>query len=283
MQRFAWSLDKPQDVQDYCNLSLKIKDAFNKKFLNPKTNKYSNNTVTANILPLSFGMVPNGLEQTVFNNIIDKTEKENKGHISTGVIGTQWLMRGLTKNGRPDLAYKLATNRSYPSWGYMLENGATTIWELWNGNTADPGMNSGNHVMLLGDLLVWFYENLGGIKSDTTMTGFKKIIMNPYFIDDLKFVNASYHSVHGMIKSHWKKELQQLRWNITIPANTTAIVSLPADEVSRIKENGKNISTVEEVRFLKKDEGGLLFEIGSGNYAFTIDNYNSHKKTASVK
>jgi alpha-L-rhamnosidase len=83
------------------------------------------------------------------------------GHISTGVIGTQWLMRGLTEYGRPDLAYRIASNDDYPSWGYMVKHGATTIWELWNGDTANPAMNSHNHIMLLGDLMAWFYQDIG--------------------------------------------------------------------------------------------------------------------------
>lgn len=96
-------------------------------------------------------------------------------HISTGVIGTQWLMRTLTKFQHPDISFTLASNKTYPSWGYMAESGATTIWELWNGNTANPWMNSQNHVMILGDLLIWLYEHVSGIKSDETEVGFKKL------------------------------------------------------------------------------------------------------------
>ena len=130
-------------------------------------------------------MVPDGAAETVFSHIVDKTLGQNKGHISTGVIGTQWLMRWLTAFGRADIAYRLATNRDYPSWGYMVENGATTIWELWNGNTANPSMNSQNHVMLLGDLIIWYYENLAGIKNNPGNTGFKEIEMKPSFVDGL--------------------------------------------------------------------------------------------------
>ena len=99
--------------------------------------------------------------------------------MSTGVVGIQHLLRGLTEYGKADLAYTIATNDTYPSWGYMAKNGATTIWELWNGNTADPAMNSGNHVMLLGDLVIWLYEKLAGIKNAPSSIGFKKILMQP--------------------------------------------------------------------------------------------------------
>lgn len=90
-------------------------------------------------------------------------------------------MRGLTEYGGLELAYKIVTNDTYPSWGYMIKKGATTIWELWNGDTANPAMNSRNYVMLLGDLLIWFYEDLAGIKNTPASVGFKQILMEPVF------------------------------------------------------------------------------------------------------
>src|SRR6185369_10171173 len=103
----------------------------------------------------------------VFQRLVNKIREESQGHIGTGLIGGQWLNRVLSDNGRSDLAWEIATQRAYPSWGYMVDQGATTIWELWNGNTADPAMNSGNHVMLVGDLAVWMYEYLAGIRTDS--------------------------------------------------------------------------------------------------------------------
>lgn len=271
MQEFAGLINKEEDIKEYKALAVNIKEAFNKKFYSRAKKQYGNNTVTANILPLSFGLVPAGLEQNIFQNIVNK-QKENNGHISTGVIGTQWLIRGLTNHGRPDLAYQLATNKTYPSWGYMLENGATTIWELWNGNTADPSMNSGNHVMLLGDLLVWMYENLAGIKSDEKEAGFKRIIMNPYLPDSLSFVKASYRSVHGLIKSEWKKEGDTFHWNISIPANTKALVYLPASSLKDVEENGKKLTAAVGVRFIRSEGEKQVVELGSGNYLFIVKN-----------
>ncbi len=100
--------------------------------------------------------------------------------MGTGLVGAQWLMRTLSDNGHADLAYKIATQKTYPGWGYMVEQGATTIWELWNGDTADPAMNSGNHVMQIGDLAVWMYEYLAGIRSDPEAPGFRHAIIRPY-------------------------------------------------------------------------------------------------------
>ncbi len=225
MAKFAELLGIQEDVAYFNNEIAATTASYNKKYLNKETGRYSNNTVTANILPLWFGMVPADMEDKVFANIIDKTEKDFGGHVSTGVVGIQQLMRTLTERGRGDLALRLATIDSYPSWGYMYRNGATTIWELWNGNTADPSMNSGNHVMLLGDLILWEYEYLGGIRA--LEPGYSKIQLKPYPIKGLEYVNCSYKSVSGLIESNWKVSGNQFEWNIVIPANTTAEVWLP--------------------------------------------------------
>jgi alpha-L-rhamnosidase len=268
MENFARLLDKPKDAGEFAALALKIRDAFNKKFFDPETFQYSNNTVTTNILPLRFGIVAEDMREKVFENIVEKIMVENKGHVSTGVIGTQWLMRTLTEYGRGDIAYRIATNRDYPGWGYMAEQGATTIWELWNGDTANPAMNSHNHVMLLGDLIVWMYEDLAGIRSDPSHPGFKQLVMKPSAIKELDFVEASYQNIHGLIKSHWRKDGKSFRWDLTIPANTKAKVYMPAQSLSDITEGGRDIASVSGVQFIGTDGDFVVLEVGSGDYAF---------------
>ena len=225
LAKFAEVLGLDEDVTFFQQEITTATVAFNDKYFNRVTGVYANNTVTSNILPLWFGMVPKGLEDKVLASIVDKTENECGGHVSTGVVGIQQLMRCLTEYGRGDLAYKIASNDTYPSWGYMYRNGATTIWELWNGNTADPSMNSGNHVMLLGDLILWEYEYLGGIRA--LEPGYSKIQLKPYPIEGLGFVNCTYNSVSGRIESNWKREGNHFEWDFVIPANTTAEVCLP--------------------------------------------------------
>jgi alpha-L-rhamnosidase len=263
MQRFARILNKPEDEKAFAAVANNIQEAFNKQFYNKQKKYYSNNTVTANLLPLYFNIAPDSLKETIFNNIAEKIWHDNEGHLSTGVIGVQWLMRGLSQYQRADLAYTLASDTTYPSWGYMIKHGATTIWELWNGNTANPGMNSQNHVMLLGDLLTWMYENLAGIKSDSIQTGFKKIIMRPTPVDNLDFVNASYQSPYGIIKSEWKKMNNQFNWKVSIPANTTAILYIPASDI-------KEIQSLEGVKFLRVENKKVMVEAGSGDYEFNV-------------
>ncbi|AOW17832.1 alpha-rhamnosidase [Polaribacter vadi] len=270
MKKFAEITNQNKaDIVHYDELSSRIKKAFNDKYFNKESFSYANNTVTANVLPLAFGMVPDNLEDKVFQNMVYQVEVVKGGHVSTGVVGIQFLMRTLTDFGRGDLAYKLASNKTYPSWGYMVENGATTIWELWNGNTANPEMNSQNHVMLLGDLMIWYYENMAGIKSSAKYPGFKQIIMKPDFEAGLSFVNASYESKYGKIKSHWKKTKSKLEWEITIPANTTAVVYLPTIKASKVKIN-KNRLIKTSVSY-KTEESGVVLELKSGTYSVQVN------------
>ena len=270
MKNFAVLVGREADIPAYHELAEKIKLAFNQKFFNKQKSYYDNNTLTANLLPLYFGMVPDDVKEKVFNNIYNKIKIDNHMHNSTGVIGVQWLMRSLTDHQRSDIAYILATGKSYPGWGYMVENGATTIWELWNGNTANPQMNSQNHVMLLGDLLIWCYEDLAGIKSDAQQVAFKKIIMKPEQVDGLDFVKASYQSIHGKIESHWKTDEQRtsFTWHIRIPANTIATIYVPASSIKNITENGKPVDESEGIKFIKMDGQSAVFHIGSGSYSF---------------
>ena len=265
MMKFSKITGDEADYKSFEQLAENIKAAFHKKYYNEK-GYYANNALTDNIIPLYFGMVPKDKVNDVFKNIVYTVEVTNKGHLSNGLIGIQWLMRCLNDYGRPDLSYTIATQKTYPSWGYMVDNGATTIWELWNGNTAAPNMNSQNHVMMLGDLLIWYYENLAGIKS--AAAGFSKLVMKPEMINGLNHVDASYQSPYGLIKSNWNTTKTQFTWNITIPANTTAMIYIPAGSTAEITEK---LTSIKALKFVKTEEGRAIYEIGSGNYAFVVN------------
>jgi len=227
MARYAELLGKPRDMRRFTALAARLKDGLNTTYLNRDAGYYDNGAQTACVLPLAFGMVPDDMQQRVFNHLVDKIANESHGHIGTGLVGGMWLNRVLSDNGRADLSYTMATNTTYPSWGYMAEKGATTIWELWNGNTADPAMNSGNHVMLIGDLVIWLYEDLAGIKPDPEHPGFEHVIMRPAPVGDLAFVKATHKSPHGLIVSEWRRAAGKFRWHIEIPPGCTATVYVP--------------------------------------------------------
>ena len=270
MERYAQMLGKIEDARQFHELAEKMKAAFNNRFLKRDLGQYDNGSQTSCVLPLAFGLVPDDLRQRIFAHLVNKIVNESHGHIGTGLVGGQYLMRVLTDNpgASGDLAYTIATQQDYPSWGYMIDRGATTIWELWNGNTADPAMNSGNHVMLVGDLVVWLYEDLAGIKPDPARPGFKHILMRPQPVGDLQFVKATHRSPHGWISSSWKKNGGAFDWQITIPANTTATVYVPAKDPDHVFEGGRPATRSDGVKFLRLENGRAVFDVGSGRYHF---------------
>jgi alpha-L-rhamnosidase len=268
MENEARRLGKTDDANCFGKLADEIKVAFNEKFLNRDLGQYDNGTPTSCVLPLAFGLVPDDMRGKIFDHLVHKITDETHGHIGTGLVGGQFLMRVLTANGRLDLAYMIATQETYPSWGYMVEHGATTVWELWNGDTANPAMNSGNHVMLVGDLAIWLYEDLAGIKADPEQPGFKHIIMQPTPVGDLKFVRATHLSPYGWISSEWHWEGDQFDWQIKIPANTTATVYLPVQNVEAVTESGRPLAGANGVKFLRVEDGRVVVDVQSGAYHF---------------
>jgi alpha-L-rhamnosidase len=267
MQHYALLLNKSKDAAQWGNLAEETKRAFNARFYKSDLGQYDNGSQTSCVLPLAFGLEPEGQKERVFNRLLEGLH-ETKYHIGTGLIGGQYLNRVLTVHGRPDLAYGIASQRDYPSWGYMIDKGATTIWELWNGDTADPAMNSGNHLMLVGDLVLWLYENLAGICPDETLPGFKYIVMRPEPVADLTYVKASHLSPHGRIASHWRREGGKFDCQITVPVNTTATVYVPAFRQDTVTEGFQPAAEAAGVKFVRMEADRAVFEVGSGDYHF---------------
>ena len=268
MARSARLLGKTEDAEHFETLAGQIKIAFNRRFYNSEAGYYDNGTQTSCVLPLAFGMVPDEYKTNVFAHLVEKITVESSNHLATGLIGGHYLMRVLSDNGRPDLAYTIATQTTYPSWGYMISKGATTMWELWNGDTAGSGMNSRNIVMLIGDLNIWLHEYLGGIRPDPEVPGFKKIIIKPEVVGGLTWVKDSYDSIHGRISSEWHKSAGQFDLRVAIPANTTATIYLPAKDIKSITESGRVLTKIAGMRSLKMEADRAVLEVGSGDYHF---------------
>ena len=288
---FADYLGKTEDAKEFRSRADKMQEVFNKTFYKPELGVYDNGSQTSSVLPLAFNVVPEEDREKAFQALVDNIENRTNKHLGTGLIGGQWVNRLLSDMGRIDLAYGFTTARDFPSWGYMVEKGATTVWELWNGDTADPAMNSGNHVMLVGDLTIWYYEYLAGVKADPANPGFGHFIMRPNVVGDLTFVNASYDSARGFIRSEWKVEDGKFIWNVTIPANTTATVSVPTSNADSLSMRTTRLDLVPpeegEIRFAKYSrsyadfdvntldkkvsDGRVEFELGCGSYEITAE------------
>ena len=269
IERYATLLGKNDDAAEYDAMAKTMKAAFLKRFFNASLNQFDNGTQTSAILPLAFDLEPPGTRAAVFNHLVTKIHNESQDHVGVGLIGAQWLMRTLSENGQADLAFKIATQTTYPGWGYMIEKGATTIWELWNGDTADPAMNSGNHVMQIGDLGVWLYEYLAGIRADPEHPGFKHAIIRPYPVDGLTFVKASHKSPYGAISSSWKKENGHLLLEVSVPANAAATVYVPATDGSEVTESGLPAEKAKGVHLVRKQHAITIYDVESGSYSFS--------------
>jgi alpha-L-rhamnosidase len=269
MAKYAGLLGKDSDAAEFTAQADRMAAAFNAKLWHADKGYYGNGSETSQVLPLAFGIAPADKYKPAFDYLADKIMNEGKGHLATGLIGGQWLMRLLSDNGRADIAYTIASQKDYPSWGYMIGKNATTVWELWNGDTADPAMNSHNHVMLVGDLGIWFYEYLAGIKADPQQPGFEHLLMKPYPVGDLRHVSAVHQSLHGLVSSEWTIDGSKFAWKIQIPANTTATVSVPVQDDGAVEEGTGPADQAAGVKFLRRDAGYAVYEAGSGTYAFT--------------
>ncbi len=269
LSKFARLQSLEHEAVEFDLLAEKVKESFHQTFWNREAGYYGNNTVTSNLLPLAFDMVPEEHTERTRKNIIGKTVGYSEVTISSGIIGMQWLMRELARMGRPDVAYVLAHHTNYPGWGYMVARGATTIWELWNGDTADRWMNSCNHVMQLGDLIPFCYENLAGIRS--AAPGFAQLHMRPAFeVKEIGYIRASHLTPYGEVYSHWTQDANRYHWQVTLPPNASAILWLPNRHADQILENGISLLRAEGVEILQSKEGYTLCRIGSGNYDFVI-------------
>ncbi|MDB6027599.1 MAG: alpha-rhamnosidase [Verrucomicrobiales bacterium] len=249
------------EARKYTKLANDIKTAFNKKFLNPQTGSYGNGSQTALSCALYQGLCEPENKRRVLDNLVKAVEKSN-WHIDTGILGSKYLLNALLENGRADVAYRIAAQKDLPSWGYWIEQGATTLWEQWS------GAESRNHIMY-GDVVACFYKAFAGINPDPTTPGFKHFMIRPNVVGELTYAKAEYDSIRGKIVSDWEMVNGEFRLNVTIPANTVATVYLPISDESTVRESGKPARKAKGVQFVRAEPGHTIFEVGSGNYKFT--------------
>lgn len=268
VEKTANFLGKYEDASYFREAAKNVEKAFIKSFFDSIKYTYLSETQTSYVLPLAFGLVSSKYNQSVIDNLVNDILVKNNGHLTVGCPGLKWLMQILTSGGHTDVAYTILTQTTRPSWGYMVSKGGTSIWERWDRDTRDPGMNGQSQTILAGYLGAWMYQTLGGIAYDTKQPGFKNIIMHPEPVGDLRWVNASFESLYGLIISDWKCEKGQFRWKVTVPPNTTATVYIPTYDVASVKEGGRTINNIPNVKYMGIERGAAVYEIGSGSYEF---------------
>lgn len=256
LAKAAKHFGKEKDHQEYSRLAGNIKNAINKKYLNAQTGIYAEGFQTALSAPLYWGVVPDSLKQKVADNLAEEVRKAGN-RIDVGLLGTRTILGALSQNGYADLAFSLASRDTYPSWGWWIKNGATTLFENWDIDASSD--LSRNHIMF-GAISAWFYKGLGGILIDEESPGFKNFFLRPNFVKDLNHFEAEYQSRFGMIFSGWERKDNHIAYHCKVPSNSTAVLYL----------KGKNIRLNDQA-VVQTDGEGYKINLTAGSYRFSIE------------
>lgn len=262
LSKIANLLGKKTDIAKYNKLASEIKAAFNETFFKKDSCIYDRNSQTANAMAIYLNLADPEIKDKVLQNLMK--EIRNKNNVLTaGDIGFRYLIRVLEDNNASDVIFDMNSRTDVPGYGYQLAKGATALTESWQ---ALPVV-SNNHLML-GHLMEWFYSGLAGIRQEENSVAYKNIVIKPEIVGDITKARANYQSMYGVIESEWQKKEDGFYLTVQIPVNTTATIYLPAAEQSMVTESSKPLSN--EIQFIKKENGRMVYEIGSGRYFFKV-------------
>ena len=263
LMKAAKILGKNVDFEKYRTLSIKIKEAINAKYLNRETGIYASGFQTELSAPLHWGIVPEELKSKVALNLANRVIADKK-HLDVGLLGTKTILNALSANGYADLAFEVASQRTFPSWGWWMLNGATTLYENWPiDSKSDISLN---HIMF-GEIGAWLYKSPGGIYPDEQLPGFKNVILKPDFVKGLDSFEATHSGPYGKIVSSWKRLGSKIAYLVTIPANSTATLSIQA---SQLLENGNPWGQNKTIELIKSENKSMVVNLKSGSYSFLI-------------
>ena len=271
MAKIAHILGKDEDVLRYQALSEEAREAFVKRYVHAD-GTIEGGTQTSYVLALEFKLLPPELRPLAAAELV-RNIRGRDNHLSTGFVGTPYLNCVLSETGHLDTAYALLKQTTWPSWLYSVTQGATTIWERWDGWThdkgfQDPKMNSFNHYAY-GAIGAWMYAVIGGIDLDPDQPGYKHIIMRPRPGGGLTYATAELDSPYGTIRSAWTQENDRFDWNVTVPANSAATVYIPANDAPDVTESGQALDRANGVTFLHMEAGFAVLRLTSGTYSFS--------------
>ncbi len=263
LSKAAKLFGKKTDFEKYSALAQKIKSAVNDKYLNRETGIYGSGLQTELSAALHWGLVPDELKEKVAANLAKRVEADNK-HIDVGLLGTKTILNAMSENGYPELAYEVASQETFPSWGWWIVNGATTFYENW---PLDASRDiSLNHIMF-GEISAWYYKALGGIFPDENQPGFKNIILKPNFFAGLDSFEASHNSPYGEILSSWKRKKRVVEYAVSVPANSTATLYLKS---GNIKEGGRTLKDNPQIEIISSKKELSVVQLQPGNYLFEV-------------
>jgi len=263
LAKTAKMLHETEDYEKYNSLAEKIRKAINDKFLNTATGIYADGLQTELAAPLFWGVVPDEMKTMVAANLAKRVESD-QFHLDVGLLGTKVLLNALSENGYAESAYKIASQETYPSWGWWMVNGATTLYENWPIDAKSD--ISLNHIMF-GEISAWFYKALGGIRPDPSKPGFKNILLEPHFVKGLSHFEASHEGPFGWIVSRWERHNDRIDYFVTIPANSSALLTLP---VQKLKENNQPVESNQFIQISSTNKISSMLSLAAGSYHFTF-------------
>ncbi|HET9858859.1 MAG TPA: family 78 glycoside hydrolase catalytic domain, partial [Nocardioidaceae bacterium] len=267
----AKAIGRDEDAVAYQARFEAIRSAYQDAFISAD-GTVKGDSQTGYILTINNDLVPEGLEKAVADQFIETIARRD-WHLSTGFLGVDGLLPALTAIDRTDVAYRLLQNKDYPSWGYEIGKGATTIWERWNsigpnGEFGDVGMNSFNHYAY-GAAGEWMYRTLAGISA--LEPGYRRVLIAPEPGEGIDSASLSHRTPYGVVATSWAKTADGMTLEATVPGNSTAEVHVPAANRWAVTEGGQPATDSDGVRFVRMDDGSAVFDVGSGDYDFAVD------------
>jgi alpha-L-rhamnosidase len=271
MSRMAEALGRKDDAQKYRDLFDSIREAFLRAYVS-KDGTIEGNTQAGYALALHFNLLPGALRPKAVSLLMAAIQHYNGGHLSTGMVATNRLMLELTRSGNAEEAYRLLLTHGFPSWGSVMDNGATTIWERWDGYIASRGfqfqsMNSFNHVAF-GAVAEWMWQTIVGLIPDEQHPGYKHFTVRPIPGGGLTSAHGNYNSIYGPIDIQWEIKDRQFFLNVTVPPNASADIYLPTASATQATESGVSVSRAQGISGVRTLSDSVLVQIGSGEYHF---------------
>jgi alpha-L-rhamnosidase len=259
----ARALGKEEDAGEATALAVTIKAAFNREFLQPGTGRYYTGTQCCQAFALALGLVPDEERNRALRVLVEDV-REHQGHLTTGIFGTKFMLQALSDLDQADVAYEMVNQRTFPGWGYMLDQGATTLWEHWE---FSDNTYSHNHPMF-GSVSEWFFKALAGIQAAPEAVGFDRVVIRPCPVDDLQWVRAEHTCVHGKVTSMWAHAEGKFQLRVSVPVGVQATVFLPSNDGGRITESRQPVERAPGVQLLRRKPGRAVLTIGAGDYEF---------------
>ncbi|MGN6641449.1 MAG: alpha-L-rhamnosidase-related protein, partial [Verrucomicrobiota bacterium] len=259
----SW-LGRTNDVAEFAALAGKIRSAYQSQFIETAIGRVGPGTQASQSFALYSDLVPAELAPKALDGLLKNIRDERRGHLSTGIMGTKFMLDVLSRNGQAETAYGIVTQTNFPGWGWMLANGATTLWEHWALST---NTHTHDHPMF-GSVSQWMMQWLGGIQLAPDAIGFDRIVIRPQTVADLSWVKSSYNSVRGPIVSNWRRKNGKVHFEIVVPANTTAQIYIPAAAANQVFESGKPIGNSPSIALVRSEQCAAVFAVGSGHYQF---------------